>query len=167
MILNLLNCLDHFPVDPATSPVNATGQQLVTLCRSICAEERAQILDQLLGNMYLTSYLIISIVFLSSLYFLVHRIRCRSPPFGTGYYTLWSTSCQHKWHQRRRFRSESSTSKYAFKAHIQNERKCGRQMRWVGSLSLGLPIQLANRAISILGSAARMFQCWPTDHKKF
>ena len=46
----MLNCLDHFVVDPAITPVNATGHQLVTLCRSVCAEERAQILDPLMGS---------------------------------------------------------------------------------------------------------------------
>ena len=45
-----LNCWDHFPVDPAIAPVRATGHQLVTLCRSICAEARAQILDPLMGS---------------------------------------------------------------------------------------------------------------------
>ena len=47
---HLLNCLDHFAVDPAITPVRATGHQLVTLCRSVCAEERAQILDPLMGS---------------------------------------------------------------------------------------------------------------------
>ena len=46
---HLLNCLDHFAVDPVITPVNATGHQLVTLCRSVGAEERAQILDPLMG----------------------------------------------------------------------------------------------------------------------
>ena len=46
----MLNCLDHFVVDPAITPVNVTGHQLVTLCRSVCAEERAQILDPLMGS---------------------------------------------------------------------------------------------------------------------
>ena len=32
---HLLNCLDHFVVDPAITPVRATGHQLVTLCRSV------------------------------------------------------------------------------------------------------------------------------------
>ena len=45
-----LNCLDYFPVDPAITPVRATGHQLVTLCRSICAEERAQILNPLMRS---------------------------------------------------------------------------------------------------------------------
>ena len=49
-----LTCLDHFAVDPAITPVRATGHQLVTLCRSVCAEERAQILDPLMGSTYLT-----------------------------------------------------------------------------------------------------------------
>ena len=47
---HLLNCLDHFAVDPAITPVNATGHQLVTLCRSVCAEERSQILEPLMGS---------------------------------------------------------------------------------------------------------------------
>ena len=37
----LLNCLDHFSVDPAITPVRATGHQLVALCRLVCAEEGA------------------------------------------------------------------------------------------------------------------------------
>ena len=34
-----LNCLDHFPVEPAIDPIDSTGHQLVTLFRSICVEE--------------------------------------------------------------------------------------------------------------------------------
>ena len=33
--------LDHFSADPAITPINATGHQLVSLCLSVCAEERA------------------------------------------------------------------------------------------------------------------------------
>ena len=47
---HFLNCLDHFAVDPAITPVRATGHQLVTLCRSVCAEDRAQILIPLMGS---------------------------------------------------------------------------------------------------------------------
>ena len=47
---HLLNCLDPFAVDPAITPVRATGHQLVKLCRSVCAEERLQILDTLMGS---------------------------------------------------------------------------------------------------------------------
>ena len=46
----MMNCLDLFAVDPAITPVRATGHQLVTLCRSVCAEGRAQILDPLMGR---------------------------------------------------------------------------------------------------------------------
>ena len=73
-----LNSLDHFPVDPAIAPVKATGHQLVTLCRFICAEERAQMLYPLMGSKYLTTYFMTFVAFLSSLYFPVHRISCRS-----------------------------------------------------------------------------------------
>ena len=47
---HLLNCVDHFAVDPAITPVRTTGHQLVTLCRSVCIEERSQILDPLMGS---------------------------------------------------------------------------------------------------------------------
>ena len=50
----MLKCSDHFAVDPAITPVRATGHQLVTLFRSVCAEERAQILDPLMGIKCLT-----------------------------------------------------------------------------------------------------------------
>ena len=50
----LLNCLDHFAVDPAITPLRAAGHQLMTLCRSVCVEERAQILDPLMGIKCLT-----------------------------------------------------------------------------------------------------------------
>ena len=83
-----LKCLDHFPFDPAIVPINATGHHLVTLRRSICAEERAKISDPLKGSKYLTTYFIAFVVILSSLYFLVRRIRCRSPAFGTWYCTF-------------------------------------------------------------------------------
>ena len=42
--------LDHFSADPAIAPINATGHQLVSLCRSVCAEERAQILDPIVTS---------------------------------------------------------------------------------------------------------------------
>ena len=38
---------DHFSNDSVATPINATGHQLVTLCRSICAEETSQILEPL------------------------------------------------------------------------------------------------------------------------
>ena len=60
-----LTCLDHFPVDPAFSPINAIGHQLVTLCCSICAEKRAQILDPLKMSKYFTTYFISFVAFLS------------------------------------------------------------------------------------------------------
>ena len=47
---HLSNCLDHFAVDPAITPVRATGHQLVTLCRSVCAEKRSQISDPPMGS---------------------------------------------------------------------------------------------------------------------
>ena len=43
---------DHFSNDPVASLINATGHQLVTLCLSICAEERAQVLEPLMNSKY-------------------------------------------------------------------------------------------------------------------
>ena len=65
---HLLNCLDHFAVGPAITPVRATGHQLLTLCRSVCVEERAQILDPLTGSKYLTMCFYSSLGLFSSLY---------------------------------------------------------------------------------------------------
>ena len=79
-----LNCLDHFPVDPAIAPISATGHQLVTLCRSICAKERAQTLDPLMGSKYLTTYLVVFVFFLFSLYFLFTELDAVLQHLGHG-----------------------------------------------------------------------------------
>ena len=50
-----MTCLDHFPADPAIAPARAIGHQLMTLCCSICAKERAQFWDPLMGSKYLTT----------------------------------------------------------------------------------------------------------------
>ena len=42
--------LDHFSADPAITPINATGHQLVSLSRSVCDKERAQILDPIVTS---------------------------------------------------------------------------------------------------------------------
>ena len=42
--------LDHFNNDPVAAPIHATGHQIVTLCRSVCAEERAQILEPIMSS---------------------------------------------------------------------------------------------------------------------
>ena len=44
--------LDRFNDDPVATPIHATGHQLVTLCRSVCAEERAQILEPIMSSKY-------------------------------------------------------------------------------------------------------------------
>ena len=123
-----LNCLDHFPVDPAIAPVRANEHQLVTLCRSICAGQRAQIWDPLIASKCFTTYFITFVAFLSSLYFPVHRIRSCSSTFGTGCCTFWSTCCWHKQYQGRPIRSKSSASSCALKAHVQKEESVGS--RW-------------------------------------
>ena len=45
-------------------------------------------------------------------------------------------------------------------------RRCGGQMKSVGSSWLELQMQLANLATSAVASAARTFQCWLTVHMK-
>ena len=78
------NCLDNFPVDPALAPIIATGHQLVTLCRSICAEKRAQFLDPLVWSKCLTTSLIASVIFLSALYFLLTELDAVLQRLGHG-----------------------------------------------------------------------------------
>ena len=39
-----------FGADPTAAPNIATSYQLVTLCRSICAEEKAQLLEPLMTS---------------------------------------------------------------------------------------------------------------------
>ena len=39
-------------------------------------------------------------------------------------------------------------------------RRCEGRTKWVSSLSLGLPMQLANRVLSIVGFVERMSRCW-------
>ena len=42
--------LHHFNNDPVATPIHATGHQLVTLCRSVCAEEWSQILEPIMSS---------------------------------------------------------------------------------------------------------------------
>ena len=66
---------DHFSNDPVATPINATGHQLVTLYRSICAEKRAQILEPLMAVSFVAvpSTYVPWLVFILCL--VVHRIR--------------------------------------------------------------------------------------------
>ena len=49
-LISFVFLLDHFSADPAITPINATGHHLVSLCRSVSAEERAQILDPIVTS---------------------------------------------------------------------------------------------------------------------
>ena len=158
----LLNCLYHFSVDPAITPVRATGHQLVTLCRSVCAEKRAQILDPLMGSKYLTMCFITFLAFFSSLcsFFkeldavLQHLGQSAARPGPHVAHTSDSSADESKAsHSRRRVRS-----KRTFKM-----KKVWRLTRWVSSSSLGLPMQLANRSLSIVGFVVRMSR-WVLTH---
>ena len=97
----------------------------MTLCCPICAKERAQILDPLIGSKYFTMYFIAFLAFLSSLYLSVHRVGRCSSTIGTGCCTFYSTCCWYEWHQRRRIRGQSSPLSCAVKAHVQNEENVG------------------------------------------
>ena len=41
---------DQFGTDPAATVIRATGHQLVSLCRSVCAEEKTQLLCPLMNS---------------------------------------------------------------------------------------------------------------------
>ena len=42
--------LDQFMTDPAATVIHATGHQSVSLCRSVCEEEKAQLLSPLMNS---------------------------------------------------------------------------------------------------------------------
>ena len=42
--------VDQFVADPAATVIHATGHQLVSLCRSVCEEEKAQWLPPLMNS---------------------------------------------------------------------------------------------------------------------
>ena len=42
--------LDQFVTDPAATVIRATGNQTVSLCRSVCEEEKAQLLFPLMNS---------------------------------------------------------------------------------------------------------------------
>ena len=113
---HLLNCFDHFAVDPAITPVRATGHQLVK------REHRFWIHW---WEVSISQCVIIDFRFLLFTVFLVHRIRCRSSAFGAECCTSWSTCCWHEWLERRLIRSKSSLSSCVVKAHIQDEEGVG------------------------------------------
>ena len=49
-LISIVFILDHSSADPAITPINVTGHQLVSLCRSVCAEERAQFLEPIVTS---------------------------------------------------------------------------------------------------------------------
>ena len=129
-----------FAVDPAITPVRATGHQFVTLCRSVCAEERAQILDLLMGSKYLTLCFCSFLGFSSSLYFLfteldavLQHLRQSAARPGPHIVDTSDSSADESEtsHSRRRVRS-----KHTFKM-----KKVWGRTKWVSSSSLGLPMQ--------------------------
>ena len=139
------------------APINATGYQLVIQCRSICAEERAHILDPLMGSKCLTTYFIASVIFFSSLFSVftevdavLQRLGHGSAPLSPHVAETSDTSADESEasHPRRRVRSKRT---YKMK-------NVWGQMKSVDSSSLGLQMQLANLATSTVGSAARTFQ---------
>ena len=46
-----ISCILHqFMTDPAATVILATGHQMVSLCRSVCEEEKAQLLSPLMNS---------------------------------------------------------------------------------------------------------------------
>ena len=45
-----LGFTDQLGTDPAATVIRATGHQLVSLCRSVCEEEKAQLLSPLMNS---------------------------------------------------------------------------------------------------------------------
>ena len=41
---------DQFGTDPDATVIRATGHQMVSLCRAVCEEERAQLLSPLMNS---------------------------------------------------------------------------------------------------------------------
>ena len=42
--------LDKFVTDPAVTVISATGHQILSLCRSVCEQEKAQLLSPLMNS---------------------------------------------------------------------------------------------------------------------
>ena len=49
-LFHVLCLLDQFIIDPAATVIRATGHQMVSLCRSVCEEEKAQLLSPLMNS---------------------------------------------------------------------------------------------------------------------
>ena len=47
---HVLCLLDQFIIDPAATVISAIGHQMVSLCRSVCEEEKAQLLSPLMSS---------------------------------------------------------------------------------------------------------------------
>ena len=50
VLISFVFVSDHYSADPAITPINAAGHQLVSPCRSVCAEEQAQILEPIVTS---------------------------------------------------------------------------------------------------------------------
>ena len=133
-----MSCLDHFPVDPAIGAVRATGHQLVTLCRFICAEERAQILEPLTGSKYFTTYFITFVALFSHRIFLFTELDAVLQRLGRGAASDTSADESEASHPRRRV-----WSKRTYKVN----KVCGK-MKWVGFWSLEPQMRPANQTAS-------------------
>ena len=87
--------------DPAVTPINATRHQLVTLCRSICAEKRAENLESSMSSKFCCPTVTYVPRFVFIVCLIVHRIRwsfglcgahgielisCCAPQIGNNWY---------------------------------------------------------------------------------
>ena len=100
--------LGHFSNDPAVTPINATGHQVVTLCRSVCAEKIAQLLEPLMCSRYYRRTVHVCSLVFFIVCLIVHRIRWRFGSCGTHgaefvtycASTIWNNWCRRGWNRR-------------------------------------------------------------------
>ena len=103
--------LDSSFVEHAVTLINATRYQLVTVCRSIYAEETAQVTG----------------LRLSSFRFIIsaHRARCRADLSVTSCFDLWSSCSGNQWYRSRWVPSWPTLSKSAFQVNVQAKKGVG------------------------------------------
>ena len=131
-------CPEHFSVGPAIARKFSTGNHLVNVFRSVCAEQRAQFLDSLMASKFFTCFFYVFSVFHSfrsfpffTVFFLFTVLDAVLHHLGQGY-TLWSTCSRHQWYQCRRMGSQLFPSSCAVKTLVRNDEGVGS--RWSRSV---------------------------------
>ena len=68
-----LSFADQFVTDPAATLIRPTGHQMVSLCRSVCEEQKAQLSNPLINSWYFPPFGFSSIVSVHIVCFSVGR----------------------------------------------------------------------------------------------